>query len=425
MSRTLSPSRPTRPPRTFPAKTAFPGLALVFAAFFFAAGAPTPLLSLRQQEWGFSAGTLSLAFAIYAIGLLAALLVGGSLSDHLGRRPVMLLALYTELIAMIAFMVASTITWVIIARALQGIATGIATGAFNAAIAEQAPSHLKKLAGGLAGASVAGGLGIGALVTGAAVQFTADANMLIFAILTGVMILGIVFVSFTSETAVKRPGAVRSLTPRLSIPGKIRREFAAGLPLHIAGWMFPAFFLGLSPVLLRLHFALDGGLVAGFTAFLGPFSAAVATFAFGRHPARHSSLAGVSFILLGILAVLFGINATWLPAVWIGAVLGGIGFGGSFGGQIRLIAPHIQPHQRAGVFASIYAAAYLAFSLPVIIAGQLAPVWGLVPTLLAYGVTLTAFAAVGIVIQAVLLKSESTPKPAPARSTVTASSRPD
>jgi MFS family permease len=65
---------------------AFAGLATVFAAFFFAAGAPTPLLSLRQQEWGFSAGTLGIAFSIYALALLAALLTGGSLSDHIGRR---------------------------------------------------------------------------------------------------------------------------------------------------------------------------------------------------------------------------------------------------------------------------------------------------------------------------------------------------
>lgn len=410
MSRTLSPSRTSRPPRTFPAKAAFPGLALVFAAFFFAAGAPTPLLSLRQQEWGFSAATLSFAFAIYAIGLLAALLVGGSLSDHLGRRPVMLLALYTELISMITFMVASTITWVIIARALQGIATGIATSAFNAAIAEQAPSHLKKLAGGIAGASVAGGLGIGALVTGAAVQFTADANMLIFAILTGVMLLAIVFVSFTAETTPKRPGAARSLTPRLSLPAGIRREFAAGIPVHIGGWMFTALFLGLFPTILRLHFALDGGLVAGFTTFLGPFTAAAAGFVFARHPARHGSLVGVSLILVGIVAVLLGVSEKWLAVVWIGAVLGGIGFGGSFGGQLRLIAPHVQPHQRAGVFSAIYTATYLAFSVPVIIAGLLAPIWGLVPTLQAYGVAIMVSAAVGIIVQAARLRADATEK---------------
>lgn len=404
------------PPKTLSSKAAFAGLAIVFAAFFFAAGAPTPLLSLRQQEWGVSASTLSFAFSIYALGLLAALLVGGSLSDHIGRRPVMLIALYGELISMLVFLVAPTITWVIVARALQGVATGLATSAFNAAIAEQAPAHLKKLAGGLAGASVAGGLGMGALVTGAAVQFTPDANTLVFAILSGVMVLSIFFVSFTAETAVKRPGAVRSLAPRLTLPTHIRREFAAGIPVHIAGWMFPAFFLGLSPALLRLHFALDGGLVAGFTAFLGPFAAAIAGLVFARHPARHSSLIGVSLILAGILAVLLGVSETWLPVVWIGAALGGVGFGGSFGGQLRLIAPHIQPQQRAGVFSGIYTAAYLAFSVPVIIAGQLAPSWGLVPTLQAYAVAVMVFAALGIVIQAIRLRSEATAEPVPVRS---------
>lgn len=404
--------------RALSPRLSFAGLAVVFAAFFFAAGAPTPLLSLRQQEWGFSAAILTIAFSIYALGLLASLLVGGSLSDHIGRRPVMLAALYGELASMMVFLLAPSIFWVVVARALQGLATGLATSSFNAAISEHAPAHLKKFAGALAGASVAGGLGIGALLAGAAVQFSPDANTLIFAALSGVMVLAIVFVSRTAETAAPRPGALRSLTPRLEIPAGIRSEFLAGLPVHIAGWMFPALFLGLSPAVLRLHFAVDGGLAAGFTSFLGPFAAAVSSFAFARHPARRSTLLGVILILAGILLVLLGINETWLPSVWVGAVLGGIGFGASFGGQLRLIGPHIQPHQRAGVFSGIYAAAYLAFSVPLIIAGQLVPFLGLVPTLQAYAAAIIAFAVVGIVVQSARMRRDAARKPVPAGSIV-------
>ena len=403
--------------RALSPRLSFAGLAAVFAAFFFAAGAPTPLLSLRQQEWGFSAAVLTIAFSIYALGLLASLLVGGSLSDHIGRRPVMLAALYGELASMMVFLLAPSIFWVVVARALQGLATGLATSSFNAAISEHAPAHLKKFAGALTGASVAGGLGIGALLAGAAIQFSPDANTLIFAALSGVMVLAIVFVSRTAETASRRPGALRSLTPRLEIPAGIRSEFLAGIPVHIAGWMFPALFLGLSPAVLRLHFAVDGGLAAGFTSFLGPFAAAVSSFVFARHPARRSTLLGVILILAGILLVLLGINETWLPAVWVGAVLGGIGFGASFGGQLRLIGPHIQPHQRAGVFSGIYAVAYLAFSVPLIIAGQLVPLLGLVPTLQAYGAAIIAFAVMGIVVQAVRMQRDAARKPVPAGST--------
>ncbi|MDQ0689328.1 hypothetical protein [Arthrobacter sp. W4I7] len=114
--------------------------------------------------------------------------------------------------------------------------------------------------------------------------------------------------------------------------------------------------------------------------------------------------------------VLLRVNETWLPAVWIGAVLGGVGFGGSFGGQLRLIGPHIQPHQRAGVFSGIYAAAYLAFSVPVIIAGQLVPLLGLVPTLQSYAGAIIAFAALAIVIQAARLRQDIALKPATASS---------
>ena len=72
-------------PSTLSPTASFAGVTAAFAAFFFAAGAPTPLLALRQEQWGFSSGTI--AFSVYALGLLVALLVAGSLSDHIGRRP--------------------------------------------------------------------------------------------------------------------------------------------------------------------------------------------------------------------------------------------------------------------------------------------------------------------------------------------------
>src|SRR3954447_19649446 len=202
----------------FSSTPAFVGIGAVFASFFLAAGAPTPLLALRQQEWGFSAGTLTFAFSVYALALLGALLVGGSLSDHVGRRPVLLAALYGELASMLVFLFAPNISWVIVARVLQGIATGVGTSAFNAAIVEHAPASLKKLAGGIAAASVAGGLGLGALLTGAAIQLTREANTVVFTTLTLLLLLAIVFVVGTPETGTRRPGAARSLAPTVSVP---------------------------------------------------------------------------------------------------------------------------------------------------------------------------------------------------------------
>ena len=379
--------------------TAFAGIAGIFGTFFLAAGAPTPLLGLRQQQWGFSAGLLTIAFSVYAVALLVALLFGGSLSDHLGRRPVMLASLTIEAVSMVGFLLAPSIGWIIASRALQGVATGLGTSAFSAAITEHAPAHLKKLAGGLSAASAAGGLGLGALLTGAAIQWTGAANTIVFAILTALMLGAVVFVLVTPETGVRRPGARRSLTPTIAVPAPARGEFLASIPVYVAGWMFPAFFLGLSPAVLRLHFGLHGGLVTGFTAFVGPFAAALAGFFFARHDPRRGTLVGLALVLLGMLVVLTGVTATVLPLVWVGALLGGAGFGGTFGGQIRLITPHAGAHERASLFSAVYTVAYLAFGVPVVIAGQLAPRWGLLPTFDSYAAVVITLALVGLAVQ--------------------------
>lgn len=386
---------------TSSARSAFIGLAATFALFFVAAGAPTPLLALQQQQWGFGPGTLTFAFSVYALGLLGALLIGGSLSDHIGRRPVLLAALYGEILSIAVFVVAPSITWVIVARAIQGLATGVATSAFSAAIVEAAPARLKVLAGGLAAASVAGGLGIGALLTGAAVEWLDNANTIVFVALGIAFAASTAFVHVIPETGARRPGAWASLAPVLSLPSAVRSEFIGAVPGLVGAWMTPAFFLGLAPTILRLHFDLSGGLVSGFTAFLGPFVAALAGFWFARQAPRWSARVGAMLVAAGMALVLVGVPTHLVLLVWLGAVVGGFGFGGTFGGTIRLIAPAIQPHERAATFASLYTVAYLAFGVPVIAAGQLAPHLGLVTTVEIYTATVIVLGVVAALVQAV------------------------
>ena len=113
--------------RTLPPTVAFIGTAAAFAALYMAAGAPTSLLVLFETEWGFAPWVLTVAFAAYAIALLVTLLVVGSLSDFIGRRPVLIASLALEVVAMLMFVFATDITAVIVARVVQGIATGAAT----------------------------------------------------------------------------------------------------------------------------------------------------------------------------------------------------------------------------------------------------------------------------------------------------------
>ncbi|MEU9366819.1 MFS transporter [Streptomyces avermitilis] len=395
----LAASEPGLSRRLLPSSVAFAGSAGVFAALYVAAGAPTPLLVVFEQQWHFPAWVLTVAFASYALGLLAALLVAGSLSDHIGRRPVLVGSLLVELGAMLMFVFAPDIGWVIAARTVQGIATGAATSAFSASVVEHAPERHRKLGTIITSIAPAGGLGLGALLTGAAVQFSSHATVIVFSALAVIMVVGTGVAAFSAETVSPRPGAARALIPRVSVPPAARREFLAGIPVHMAAWMLAGLFMGLVPTIIRDLLGLHSGLLNGATAFVEPAAAAVAGLFLGRLTARRTIFIGGAGVLLGTAVIEAGVAAGMLSLLWVGGIIGGVGFGASFSGAIRTIAPLAQPHQRAGLFASVYLVAYLSFGVPAIIAGLLIAPAGLPATVLGYGVAILVIAALGLLAQ--------------------------
>ncbi|CAM0567632.1 hypothetical protein MASRES_GEN13593_00630 [Acinetobacter baumannii] len=76
---------------------------ITLMTFMAASSAPTPLYRLYQQLWQFSPVTLTLIFATYAFTLLGSLLIIGSLSDYIGRRPVIIAAISLQIISMSFF----------------------------------------------------------------------------------------------------------------------------------------------------------------------------------------------------------------------------------------------------------------------------------------------------------------------------------
>lgn len=384
---------------TLPAWAAFTAVSLTFAAFYLAAGAPTPLLVRYQQQWHFAPWVLTVAFAVYAFALLAALLTVGSLSDHLGRRPVLLGSLVVELAAMLVFVYAPGIGWVIAARIVQGLATGAASGVFTAAVVELAPPHHKRTGSVLGTVAPAGGLGLGALLTGFAVQFSAHPPELVFGTLASIMVLGTIAVLLSAETVSRVPGALRSLVPSVRLPRAARREFARTLPVNVAAWMFAGLFMGLVPSIMRGVFHHTSGALNGVTVFIAPGSAALAAAVLGQLAARRTTKTGVAAVLTGTALIVLGIAAAVLPLLWIGGIIGGFGFGASFSGTLRALGPLAHAHERAGLFAVVFLVAYLSFGLPAIIAGVLVTPLGLLPTVLGYGTVVLLVAAAGLASQ--------------------------
>src|SRR3954449_8493874 len=115
--------------RTLSPRLSFLLVAAVIGLALFASGTPSPLYGTYRELWGFSPLVLTLVYAVYAGGVLLALVVAGRVSDDIGRRPALLAALGTLMVTSLLFMVADSVVWLFVARGLQGLATGVALGA--------------------------------------------------------------------------------------------------------------------------------------------------------------------------------------------------------------------------------------------------------------------------------------------------------
>jgi MFS family permease len=382
-------------PRRLPQGVAFALLAAVLFAFFFAASAPSPLFVVFQHAWHFSSSMLTVAFAIYAIALLLSLLVAGSLSDHIGRRPVVLAALVLQAVAMGLFLLAHDIGGLIVARVVQGVATGVASGALSAAVVEAAPASRKRLGALITSVSPLAGLAVGALLTGMAVKLSVQPVVLVFGVLGAVFALGAAVVLWMPETVTPRPGALASLVPRVSIPAKARAEFVRGLPVFIAVWALGGLFLSLAPSLMLHVFGIDNGVVNGLTIAVLSGMGALAPTLLGRFAAPRPAIFGMASMAAGLVLLLVSLATRSLALFFVGTAVAGVGFGGAFSALVQTLAPLAQPHERGELFAAIFVVSYLAFSLPAMLAGFLVAPVGLLNTVEGYAAVLLLIAAFG------------------------------
>ncbi|MGA3679003.1 MFS transporter [Pseudomonas graminis] len=373
-------------------------LAFVLLCFFAASSAPTPLYHLYQQAWGFSSALLTVIFAVYALSLLATLLMFGSLSDSLGRRPVIFIGLLLEIVSMLLFIAATDVSWLIVARVLQGVATGIATSALGAAMldsdAQQGPL--------LNSITPMFGMALGALGTSALVEYAPLPMGLAYGLLLAAFVGQAAYLLRVAETVTPQPGVLKTLRPRLAVPAQARGTLLLVLPADIAAWALGGFFLSLAPSLLAAATGSTSVLNGGFAVAALTISGAISIHNLRLRAPRLALLVGCSFLAIGVSVILAAVNLGWLWLFFTGAVVAGIGFGASFLGALRLLLPLAHAHERGALMAAFLALSYLAFCIPALLAGVSIKTAGLVTTTNVYGgvvVLLAVSALAGLLIQ--------------------------
>ncbi|MFH0516126.1 MFS transporter [Streptomyces sp. M41] len=378
-ARTVDPPSPPDEPRHVKRG----GLAVLGVAFAFwitMAGTtvPTPLYPLYGEEFGFTPFTVTVVFAVYALGVVVGLLVFGRLSDQVGRRPVLIAATLLSVGAAAVFLLAQSVAAMLVARVVSGFSAALVTGAATAALAERLGPDSRAKPATVALFANMGGLAGGTLLAGILADVAPSPLRTPWVVVLALAALGTLGVMVTGESSAHRSGFTLRVQP-LHVPGEIRSDFlrsamAAGSGFAVLGVLTAVTGLFLGTVRHETSHALTGFVV--FTAF--------ACTAFGQllvrvlKPAAALPASCVGLIVAAGLIATSMATGGLIPLL-VGAALDGLATALAVGHGVGTITTRSAPLHRGASVSTFFAVLYSMLAVPAIGVGVLIRETGLRP----------------------------------------------
>jgi MFS family permease len=387
-------SRPLATPVRLSTRMAFYLEASLAVSFLAGSSAPTPLYGVYQAAWGFSSVLVTVIFGVYALAVLVSLLTFGSLSDYVGRRPVLLVTTFLQALTMLLFASADGVPALLGARVMQGLSTGAAVAAIGAGMLDidRAKGTVANAVGPMLGTATGG------LLSGVLVQYLPAPTHLVYLVLFAVFILQSVGVWLMPESVRPKSGVVGSLRPRFSLPARLRGPFWVAAPAIVAAWALAGFYASLGPSLVRNMLGSSSLLIGGLALFVLAASGAAVTFLLRERSSHQLLSTGTALLVAGVGVTLVAIGQHSAALFFAGTSLSGMGFGAGFQGAIRTVVALASADERAGVLSVLYVISYAAMGLPAVLAGLRVVYGGGLPNAAReYGVAVMVLSATALI----------------------------
>ncbi|MFL5824073.1 MAG: MFS transporter [Solirubrobacteraceae bacterium] len=370
-----------------------------FAVTMLGTTLPTPLYSIYQGRFGFSELMITVIFATYAAGVIAALLLFGRVSDAVGRRPVLLLGLAFSALSAVVFLLAGGLAPLLVGRLLSGFSAGIFTGTATAALVDLAGQRGRGRATLVAAVANMFGLGCGPLLAGLLAQLAPLPLRLSFWSHLGLLAPAALGVLLMPEPVTPARDQ-RLRVQRLSVPREVRPAFIPAAMAGFAGFAVMGLTTAVSPAFLGQVAGVSNDAVVGLVVF-GVFAAStVGQLLLDVVPKRNAMAEGCAGLIVGMAVLAAGLATSSLPVLVTGAMVAGVGQGLSFRAALGAVNDASPPDQRAEIASSFFVVAYFAISVPVIGEGLLADAAGLRPAGIVFAglVALLAGAVVALLL---------------------------
>src|SRR5712691_2740683 len=369
----------------------------VFAVTMAFSTIPAPLYVLYQARDHFGALLVTVIFAAYAAGVMASLFLAGHVSDWLGRRRMITIALAVNMASGIVFLAWPAVPGLIAGRVISGISIGMLTATATVYLSElhaaARPGEPGRRAEVVATAANLGGLGLGALLAGLLAQYAGHGLQLPFLVSEALMAGGALALAATPETVARPRPRPRYHPQRVSVPAADRPAFFEAGLATVAAFALFGLFTSLAPGFIAETLGDGSHALAGLATFVVFGAAALAQVAVSRAATSRQLRIGLTALIPGLALVTI---AVWLPSLTLfllGGALAGAGAGAAFKGSVSTVIAIAPPTRRGETLAGLFLAAYFGIAVPVLGLGLATQFVSAQIALLGFAAVLVAVAA--------------------------------
>ena len=346
-------------------RVAFWLAALILSITMLGTTLPTPLYVIYQAQWHFSAAIVTVTFAVYAVAVLATLLLAGRSSDQAGRKPVLAAALAASALSTVVFILAPDVGVLIVGRILSGLSAGLMTGTATAALTELVPASASRRASMIATAANMGGLGLGPLIAGLFAQYAPHPTTLVFEVYLAVLAAAALCLLLVPETvSPRRRPALRFAG--LGIPERGRSEFIAASVAVFAAFSMLGIFAALAPTFLGNVLHQNSHAVQGGVVFLLLAVGTLTQLALARFNSRRVVMAGLGLLLAALALIVAALSEADMALFLAGTVVGGVALGAVFLGSLATANRLAPPERRGQAISAFFVACYTGLIIPVV-----------------------------------------------------------